>query len=176
MSEGAQEGSASLLARHPMVEQLVAAQVEIATSLPDTWLVPLMNAIDETPSIRHIRVAREEDGVAISAGASLAGVRAVVVCQSAGLLLSVNALAGFAHHHQLPMVLVVAHRGGLGDGYYYHVYKQRVATKVLDAVGIPYHIVASADEIHIVGDAIRESNLHRRPVAVLCGREALRGG
>lgn len=168
MADGSPSGS------HPIVAKLVAAGVTVAASLPDSWLVPVLSSLDAEPSIHHFRVAREEDGVAMAAGAALAGVRSVVVCQNAGLLASVNALAGITHHHQLPMLLVVAQRGGAGDGYFYHSYKERVTTNVLDAIGIPFHEIGHLDQIDLVRDAVHQAALHRRPVAVLMRGQILK--
>jgi len=158
-----------------IVKALVAAGVEIATSLPDSWLSPLIARIEAEPKIRHVRVTREDDGVGICAGASLGGKRAVLVCQNAGLLLSANVLAGYAHHHQLPFLILAVYRGSHEDRFYYQMYKGLVTEPVLAALGIPFHVVEHVGDAAIVGDAVRESSLARRPVVVLFRREALLG-
>jgi sulfopyruvate decarboxylase subunit alpha len=158
-----------------IVKALVSAGVEIAASLPDSWLSPLIARIEAEPAIRHVRVAREDDGVGICAGASLGGKRAVLICQNAGLLLSANALAGYAHHHQLPFVVLAVYRGSHEDRFYYQMYKGQVTEPVLSALGIPFHIVDRLDDVAIVEAAVREASLARKPVVVLFRREALLG-
>lgn len=157
------------------VRALVAANVEIATSLPDSWLTPLIARIEAEPSIRHVRVTREDDGAGICAGASLGGKRAILVCQNAGVLLSANALAGYAHHHQLPFVVLAVYRGSHEDSFYYQMYKGRVTEPVLRGLGIPYHVVDRVADAAMVGDAVRQSQLTRSPVVVLLRRSALFG-
>lgn len=152
---------------------LVEAKVEIATSLPDSWLVPLIARIEAEPAIRHVRVGREDDGVGICAGASLGGKRAVLVCQNAGVLLSANALAGYAHNHQLGFVVLAVYRGTHEDRFYYQMYKGLVTEGVLAGLRVPYHIVDRPDGLAIVADAVRESRLARTPVMVLLRRAAL---
>ena len=84
-----------------IVGALLGSGIEIAASLPDSWLAPLIDRIDAEPKIRHIRVTREDDGVGLCAGASSGGKRRVLLSERRPLL-SANALAGYAHHHQLP--------------------------------------------------------------------------
>jgi sulfopyruvate decarboxylase subunit alpha len=150
------------------------AGITIAATLPDQWLGGVIDALDAEPTIRLVRVTREDDGVGICAGAYLGGQRAALVCQSAGLLLSANALAGYALHHQTPFLVLAALRGGHDDGYYYQTYKHRVITPVLDALGLPHHTLRTPDDLGIIPDAARQAWLSRRPVVLLAHRDALR--
>ena len=158
-----------------IVAQLVEAKVEIATSLPDSWLTPLITRIDAEKTIRHVRVAREDDGAGICAGASLGGKRAVLVCQNAGLLLSANALAGYAHNHQLGFLVLAVYRGSHEDRFYYQMYKGLVTEPVLQGLRIPFHVVDAPEGLGIVSEAIGEARLVRSPVVVLLRRAALFG-
>ena len=47
---------------HTLVEALIREGVEFAASLPDSWLSPLLEAIDAADAIRHIPVTREGRG------------------------------------------------------------------------------------------------------------------
>lgn len=158
-----------------VVRALVRAKVEIATSLPDSWLAPLIERVDDERAIRHIRVTREDDGAAICAGAALGGKRAVLICQNAGLLLSANALAGYAHHHQLPFLVLAVYRGTHEDRFHYQMYKGLVTEPVLEGLGIPYRVVDEIGNASLVEDAAREADLRRRPVVLLMRRRALLG-
>ena len=158
-----------------IVNALVSAGVEIAASLPDSWLSPLIARIEAEPRVRHVRVAREDDGVGICAGASLGGKRAVLVCQNAGVLLSANALAGYGLHHQLPFLVLAAYRGSYEDRFYYQMYKGAVTEPVLAGLGLPYHVVDRIEQAGVIEDAVRQASLARRPVVVLLRRAALLG-
>ena len=155
---------------------LVRARVEIAASLPDSWLSALIARIEAEPKIKHVRVTREDDGAGICAGASLGGKRAVLVCQNAGLLLSANALAGYAHHHQLPFLILAVYRGTHEDRFYYQMYKGLVTEPLLRGIGVPYHVADRPEDLDIVEGAIRESELARKPVVLLMRHAALTGG
>jgi sulfopyruvate decarboxylase subunit alpha len=158
-----------------IVAALLRAGVEIAASLPDSWLSPLIERVTSEARITHVRVTREDDGVGLCAGASLGGKRAVLICQNAGLLLSANALAGYAHHHQLPFLVLSVYRGSYEDRFYYQMYKGLVTEPFLAALGIPSHVVARIEDVGIVEDAAREASLARKPVVVLLRRAALLG-
>jgi sulfopyruvate decarboxylase TPP-binding subunit len=159
-----------------LVDHLVAAGVSVAASLPDSWLSGVIDALDRAPGIVHVRLAREDDGAAVCAGAALAGARSVLVCQNAGVLLSANGLAAYALHHQLPFLVLAVARGGPDDGHFYQAYKGAVTTGVVQALGLPHHFLTSRAGDHLITEAMDQAWLHRRPVVVLCSRRALLGG
>src|SRR5262249_45185077 len=67
------------------------------------------------PECRVVTVTREEEGVGLLAGAWLAGRRGALLMQNSGLGNSVNALASPCVASQIPMVLLISHRGDLGE-------------------------------------------------------------
>jgi sulfopyruvate decarboxylase subunit alpha len=158
-----------------IVEGLKRAGIDLVASLPDKWLGDLIDTIAADPAFTHVRVTREDDGVGICAGAYLGGRKAALVCQNAGLLLAANVLAGYAHHHQIPFLVLAAYRGRHDDGYYYQMYKGRVTVPVLEALGLPHHLVASPADYYLIEEAAREATLARLPVVLLCTRRALLG-
>ena len=158
-----------------LLDALARAGVDLVVSLPDSWLSPSIEAAAGAAGVEHVRVAREDDGVGLCAGAWLGGRRALLLCQNAGLLVATNALAGLVHHHQIPVVALVADRGGLDDGFYYQAYKGRVTTRVLDAIDVPWHRIDRPADVAVVASAFDQAELHRRPVAVLASKRALLG-
>jgi sulfopyruvate decarboxylase subunit alpha len=158
-----------------IVEHMQVAAITVVASLPDQWTGDLIHTLQDRAEIRHISVVREDDGVAVCAGAALGGARAALICQNAGLLLSANALAGYAHSHQLPFLVLCAWRGGPDDGYFYQAYKGRVTLPFLDALQIPHHRVERPDQLSLIEDAYRQAVLWRSPVVLLLGRRVLMG-
>lgn len=162
--------SASLLA-----ERLVDAGVKLVASLPDSWLTPLLEALDAR-GIQHVRVAREDEGVALVAGAGLGRHRALLICQNAGLLLSANALAGYGNNHGVPVPIIAALRGGADDGFYYQAYKGRATERVLEAIEVPSFVVDDPERAVDAARVLDLANLHRRPAVALLTRDVLAGG
>jgi sulfopyruvate decarboxylase subunit alpha len=158
-----------------ILAELKAAGVDLVATLPDSWLTDLIETIDTDPAMTMIRVTREEEAIGICAGAYLGGRNAAVLAQNAGVLLSTNALAGLAYHHQIPVLLLVAQRGGAEDNQYYQVYKGRVTVPVLDALGLPHHAITGPAHYTLIGKAHRQAYLARVPVLLLFDRPALLG-
>jgi sulfopyruvate decarboxylase subunit alpha len=149
------------------------AGIDLVAALPDSWLTDLIEAIDADPAMTLVRVTREEEAVGICAGAFLGGRKAAVLAQNAGVLLSVNALAGIAMHHQIPVLLLVACRGGIEDNQYYQVYKGRVTEPVLRALNLPHHRVGGPADYAKITMGFDQAHLARVPVLLLLDRFAL---
>lgn len=158
-----------------IVAGLRAAAVSVVASLPDSWLTTTIEAVDAAADLVHVPVAREDDGAGVCAGATLAGARAALLCQNGGLLLAGNALAGFAHHHELGFLVLAADRGGPGDRFAYQAYKGRVTRPVLDAVGLPVHHIRAPSDLDVLPGAMIQALAHRRPVVLLMGPAVLTG-
>jgi sulfopyruvate decarboxylase subunit alpha len=154
---------------------LKRAGIDIVASLPDQWLAALIQSCDADPDITHVKLAREDDGVGICAGAFLGGRKAALICQNAGLLLSVNALAGMAWHHQIPFLVLAAHRGCFDDGYYYQMYKGRTTERVLEGMGLPYYVLDGPEQFSLIEQGAKQSFLSRLPLILLLRRRALVG-
>lgn len=167
------EGTAAAANAETIVGALVRAGVEIAASLPDSWLSAVIDRIDAEPRIRHVRVTREDDGVGVCAGAALGGKRAVLVCQNAGVLLSANAIGAYAHHHQLPFLVLAVYRGSYEDRFHYQMYKGLVSEPVLEGLRIPYRVVDALGDGSFIGDGLRQAQLTRKPVVLLLRRGPL---
>jgi len=60
-------------------DALKANGVRLLSALPETWLVHLIRMAEEDPQMMLVRLAKEEEGVGISAGAHLAGVKSAML-------------------------------------------------------------------------------------------------
>jgi sulfopyruvate decarboxylase subunit alpha len=155
---------------------LKQAGIDLIAALPDAWLSDVIEVLDQDPDVTLVRVAREDEGVGVCAGAFLGGRKAALLGQNAGFLLSVNALAGLALHHHIPILMLLAHRGGIEDNQYFQVYKGRVTEPVLDALHIPHHRLAQRSDLVRIGQGARQAWLSRGPVALLLTGEFLGQG
>jgi sulfopyruvate decarboxylase subunit alpha len=156
-----------------ILARLKAQGIRLVASLPDQWLADLIRACESDAELRHVRLAREDDGVGLCAGAYLGGVRAALVCQNSALLLSANVLAAMAHHHQIPFLVLAAYRGSFDDGQYYQMYKGRVTEGVLRAIGVPYHVIDGPEHFDLIEHGARQALLSRVPLVLLLRRRAL---
>jgi sulfopyruvate decarboxylase subunit alpha len=85
------------------------------SALPETWLVHLIRMAEDDPEMTLVRLAKEEEGVGISAGAHLAGVRSAMLMQNHGFLASINGIVSCAQLYRIPLLMLVSFRGEFGE-------------------------------------------------------------
>src|SRR5881275_1134910 len=79
---------------------LKQCEIRLMSALPETWLVHLIRMAEEDPEMILVRLAKEEEGVGISAGAHLAGVKSAMLMQNHGLLASINGIVSCAQRSE----------------------------------------------------------------------------
>src|SRR5579885_871961 len=96
-------------------DALKSCGIRLLSVLPETWLVHLVTLADEDPGMVLVRLAKEEEGVGISTGAHLAGVRSAMLMQNHGFLASVNGIVSCAQLYRIPLLMLISHRGEFGE-------------------------------------------------------------
>jgi len=152
-------------------DALKACGVRLLSVLPETWLVHLVTLAEEDPEMVLVRLAKEEEGVGISVGAHLAGVRSAMLLQNHGFLASVNGIVSLAQLYRVPILLLVSYRGGFGEEHPWQTEWGGVTERVLDALRVPYVSLDAPGEVAArVRDAQVLAEASLRPVAILLGR------
>src|SRR6266849_1580130 len=85
--------------------------VGLVSALPETWLVHLIRMAEDDPSMILVRLAKEEEGVGVSMGAHLAGMRSALLMQNHGFLQAINGIVSGAMLYRIPLLLVISDRG-----------------------------------------------------------------
>lgn len=116
-------------------------------------------------------VSREEEGVGIVGGISLAGRRGAMLVQDNGFGNSLTALTTFAMAYNVPLLVLANTRGGLGEyNSMIHSFSGGVPA-MLDAARIPAFLVdrrnSPDDWSGTVAEAYRHAEMTHRPVVVL---------
>jgi sulfopyruvate decarboxylase subunit alpha len=104
-----------------------------------------------------VPVTREEEGVGILAGAALAGKRPILLMQNSGLGNCVNALASLTQLYELPLFLLMSHRGGASERIVAQKPMGAAALRVLDGLGIPFDSIAGAHDLARLESALRQA-------------------
>jgi sulfopyruvate decarboxylase subunit alpha len=156
-----------------VADALVAAGINFICTLPDWNMARLIERISLENGWIHVRLAREEEGVGICAGAYLAGKTPALVMQNGGLLNSANGLTTTSLQFGVPTLLVVYYAGDINTRYFSTV--GDVTEPVLQALGIRYDILREREAVMrtIAGATVLTMD-SRRPVAVLLNRDLLR--
>lgn len=152
-------------------DALRANQVRIMSALPETWLVHMIRMAEEDPEVTLVRLAKEEEGVGVSAGAHLAGVRSAMLMQNHGLFASVNAVISCALLYRIPLLMLISHRGHMGEPDPWQTEGGLLTTGVLDTLGVPHETLTRAEDAPArVRAAQTLASSALRPVALLLDR------
>ena len=148
--------------------------VRLVSALPETWLVHLIRLADEDPEMTLVRLAKEEEGVGISAGAHFAGVKSAMLMQNHGFLAAINGIVSFAHLYKIPLLMLISYRGTFGERDPWQTQGGNVTEPLLRALCIPYSFLNSSDSVEQrihQAQTLAESSL--QPVALLLTRELM---
>jgi sulfopyruvate decarboxylase alpha subunit len=150
--------------------------IRMFATVPDYIVTQVLEHLWADPECRVVTVTREEEGVGLLSGAWLAGQRGALLMQNSGLGNSINALASLNVASQIPIVLVVSHRGDLGEFNPAQVPMGQATGPILDAVGIRYIRPCGVAELETQGDGLIKLGYTRSlPVAIVLPAE-LTGG
>jgi sulfopyruvate decarboxylase subunit alpha len=155
-------------------DALKACGVRIMSALPETWLVHLVRMAEEDPEMILVRLAKEEEGVGISAGAHLAGVKSAMLMQNHGFLASINGIVSCAQLYRIPLLMLVSYRGEFGERDPWQTEGGGVTEDLLRALRIPF---ASLDQpSHVAARIAKAQTLahaSNKPVALLLCRDLM---
>jgi sulfopyruvate decarboxylase subunit alpha len=150
------------------------AGIRFVSALPETWLLYLLQMAEEDPEMCLIEVAKEEEAIGIAAGAYLAGEPNLLLMQNHGFLAAINGIVSLAMLYRIPLCMLIANRGHMGEPYPWHTQGGIVTEPVLRALGIPYD---HARDPSTVGKQIQEAHTlslsSLSPVALLLGRDLM---
>jgi len=155
-------------------DALKECDIRLLSALPETWLVHLIRMTDEDPEMILLRLAKEEEGVGISAGAHFAGVKSAMLMQNHGFLASINGIVSFAHLYKIPLLMLISYRGSFGERDPWQTQGGNVTEPLLRALGIPYSFLDKAESAKTrirQAQTLAESSL--QPVALLLMRELM---
>lgn len=155
-------------------QALKSCGVRLMSALPETWLLHLIGLADADPDMILIRLTREEEGIGISAGAHLAGVKSALLMQNHGFLASINAITSLALLYKIPLLMVISYRGHMGEKDPWQTCGGRVTEPVLQALDIPYDLLAEPAQAQrqiAAAQMLAESSL--TPVALLLSRQLM---
>jgi sulfopyruvate decarboxylase subunit alpha len=150
-----------------LVDGLKANGITFSVLLPDSVLHPVNELLLADAAVQTVICSREDEGIAIAAGAGWGGCRSTVSMEGSAIGMSGLILAR-AVIQRSPTLILASHSTVLGEKFGYHAATRAVTQPILDALRIPYHVLRDADEIpHVVKQIIRTMEGQRIPVAIL---------
>ena len=148
--------------------------VRIVSALPETWLVHLIRMAEEDAEMTLVRLAKEEEGVGISTGAHLAGVKSAMLMQNHGFLAAINGIVSCGQLYRIPLLMLISQRGSFGERDPWQCEGGGVTEHVLEALRIPYDRLESPDHVgKRIAKAQTLAYAASRPVALLLCRDLM---
>jgi len=155
-------------------DALKACGVRLMSALPETWLVHLIRLAEDDPEMTLVRLAKEEEGVGISAGAHLAGVKSAMLMQNHGFLASINGIVSCAQLYRIPLLMLVSYRGEFGERDPWQTEGGGVTEDLLRALRIPFAYLDQPHHVaHRIAKAQTLAHSANRPVALLLCRDLM---
>ena len=162
-----------LLKGSSIIAAIKASGVEFILSVPDIVTSGgLLRPIARDPDFKLIRVCKEDECIGIASGLSYCDKRALTLIQHTGLLDSINAIRGVAVEYGQPICMMI----GLLQHDPYTTprnsprYGVRIIEPILDAMGIPHHLINEEPDVAKIKPAIDDAYAKSHPVALLIGR------
>jgi sulfopyruvate decarboxylase alpha subunit len=147
---------------------LKANNVKLVAYVPDNVLAPLIQLIHADPDFAVVCPAREEEAVAIVAGAYMAGKRGIALMQTSGFATIPNALASLICPYEIPFLMMISERGTLGDFQKGQAIVCRTMRPVLRSLGVEHFAIQDMDELEFVVDSmIKQAFATQAPAAMI---------
>jgi sulfopyruvate decarboxylase subunit alpha len=155
-------------------DALKANDVRLISALPETWLLHLIRLADDDPDVTLVRLAKEEEGVGVSAGAHMAGVRSAMLMQNHGFLAAVNGIVSCAQLYRIPLLMLISHRGTFGERDPWQTEGGALTESMLRTLQIPFVCLERADHVsRRIADALTLAYSSNKPVALLLCRDLM---
>jgi sulfopyruvate decarboxylase alpha subunit len=147
-------------------------KVRFLNYVPDTKIEKILAAARQLGGFEALPLTREEEGIGVVCGQSLGGGRGVMLCPTAGLGNSINALASLAIAYRIPCPMIIGVRGDLGEFNPGQVAMGQSTQGILDALRIPCYRITREDEVEKMTEgALRICYASEGPVAILVTNE-----
>lgn len=155
------------------VQALQDVGFDFFTGVPDSILGGIIATLMErglyTPSVR------EDEAVAMAAGAYMAGKVPAVLMQNSGLGTSLNTLISLNLIYRQPCLLIISWRGFEGKDAPEHLVMGGSMTQLLDAVCIPHRTLSEQTALSDLRWMAETFMSKRIPVALLLKKGVVKG-
>jgi len=158
-----------------IADELASCGVKLVASLPDNWIMDVIDTIDRDGRFIHVPVNREESAIGLCSGAYMGAMGSAALMGASGFMTVVYALTKINYTYEIPLFLLATLRGAIGDHHKHHVSNGLYLLPVLDAISMRYQIIDKAEEIPLISRCYRHTRTYARPMVVLFTRDLLRG-
>lgn len=152
-------------------EQLVAGLkrqgADFFVSVPCKLLGGVISLLEHDNEVTYLPANREEEALGLCAGGYLGGKTPVLVMQNTGIGTILSSLGSLGVYYQLPITMIISHRGSPGEPIGAQVPMGMAAKPLLETMGVPTFAFSNADDIGRVAALVSHARTAQRPVAGL---------
>lgn len=118
------------------------------TGTPCSYLKPFINYVIDTDGFDFVDSVNEGDAIAIAAGATIGGKRAVVMFQNSGLGNAVNPITSLTYTFNIPVMIITTLRGEVGGAADepQHELMGQITTQMLETMRLKWAFFPQTDE------------------------------
>jgi sulfopyruvate decarboxylase subunit alpha len=158
-----------------IVEELSSSGVKLVASLPDNWLMDVIETVRHDDRFIHVPVNREESAIGLCSGAYMGAMGSVALMGASGFMTVIYALTKINYTYEIPLLLLATLRGTGGDHHKHHISNGLYLLPVLDAIKMPYQIIDKPEDVGLISRSYQYTRDYSRPMVVLFTRDLLRG-
>jgi sulfopyruvate decarboxylase subunit alpha len=158
-----------------IANELASCGVRLIASLPDNWLMDVINTVKQDNRFIHVPVNREESAIGLCSGAYMGALGSAALMGASGLMTVIYAITKINYTYEIPIFLVATLRGAAGDHHKHHAANGLYLLRVLDAINMPYAVIDKSEEVSLISKFYHQTRTVFRPMAVLFTRNFLRG-
>ena len=124
-----------------------------------------MRPIARDPEFKLIRVCKEDECIGIASGLAYCDKRALTLIQHTGFLDSINAIRGVAVEYKQPICMMIGLLQHDPDTTPRNSprYGVRIVEPILDAMGIPHHLINEEADVAKIRPAIEDAYAELAP-------------
>jgi len=150
-----------------LLQNLKDNGADFFASVPCKLLGDLINLLGTDQSISYVPVTREEEGLGVCAGAYLAGKTPVIVMQNTGLGTIITSLYSLGLFYNLPLTMIVSHRGSPGEKIGTQVPMSTASRPLMESMGLPTFSFDDRSQVAKIGKLVQHAQVAQRPVVAL---------
>ncbi len=94
-----------------IADELASCGVKLVASLPDNWVMDLINTIEHDDRFIHVPVNREESAIGLCSGAYMGAMGSAALMGASGFMTVVYALTKINYTYEIPLFLMATLRG-----------------------------------------------------------------
>ena len=158
-----------------IADELASCGVKLVASLPDNWVMDVINTIENDDRFVHVPVNREESAVGLCSGAYMGAMGSAALMGASGFMTVIYAITKINYTYEIPLFLMLTLRGAGGDHHKHHISNGLYLKPVMDAISLPYQVIDDPEDIGLISRSYHHTRTFSRPMAVLFTRDLLRG-